>query len=89
MEKMTIEQELRADNPNAPASRIQLAADALAVYAEASANVRANGAIVTHPRTGAPMENPYLRIMQKTGDALQKTRGIKIDRVLALLRARA
>jgi len=37
-------------------------ADAFLIYREAAENVRANGSIVLHPRTAAPLENPYLRV---------------------------
>lgn len=31
-------------------------------FVEAEDNILRNGNIVAHPRTGAPMENPYLRV---------------------------
>lgn len=31
-------------------------------YLEAQDNIDRNGNIVAHPRTGAPMENPYLKV---------------------------
>jgi len=31
-------------------------------YVEAQENIDRNGNIVAHPRTGAPMENPYLKV---------------------------
>lgn len=31
-------------------------------YLEAQENIDRNGNIVAHPRTGAPMENPYLKV---------------------------
>ncbi len=37
-------------------------ADAYLTYQEAADNITPNGAIVAHPRTGAPLVNPNLRI---------------------------
>lgn len=37
-------------------------ADALISYRKASENIENNGEIVKHPRTGNPMENPYLKV---------------------------
>ena len=79
--------ELQADNPQHRAIDVGVFADALEIYREASANIRANGAIVSHPRTGAPIENPYLRVQTAKGAVLAKMRGIKCDRVIELLDA--
>jgi phage terminase small subunit len=90
VEKINIADELRRDNaanPRATGTRLALITDAIEVYAEASANVIANGAIVSHPRTGAPMENPYLAIMQKQAKVIAAQKGVWIDRVMGLLRA--
>lgn len=32
---------------------------------EAELNIRQNGTICAHPRTGAPLENPYLRVREQ------------------------
>lgn len=77
--------ELRKDNPTKRSIDLQVFADALSVYKEAAQNVRANGAIVSHPRTGAPIENPYLKIQTAKGAVLAKMASIKSDRVLTLL----
>ena len=36
--------------------------DAKKTYEKAQKNIEENGEIVTHPRTGAPMENPFLKV---------------------------
>lgn len=77
--------ELREDNPSKRSIDLRVFADALSVYEEAARNVRANGAIVSHPRTGAPIENPYLKIQTAKGAVLAKMVTIKSDRVLKLL----
>jgi hypothetical protein len=58
---------LRKDNPDARTADLVVFADALKLYAEAAANVRALGAVVGHPRTGAPLENPYLKVLGSQG----------------------
>ena len=40
----------------------QLYASTLTEYVEAMANIQKLGAVVANPRTGAPMDNPYLRV---------------------------
>ena len=85
MGKVDILAELRADNPKARTVDLQVFADALTVYSEAAKNVREHGAIVTHPRTGAPIENPYLKIQTAKGAALVKMNRIKSDRLMGLL----
>lgn len=54
-------------------------ADSFLEYREASRNIQKNGAIVAHPRTGNPIENPYLKIRDKARDALQKMRVTKAE----------
>ena len=76
--------ELRADNRTVPAMTLEVFANALRIYLEASRNVREHGAVVAHPRTGAPMDNPYLKIQTAQGQTLVKLSRIKSDRVLAL-----
>lgn len=79
--------ELTKDNPRASKIDIQIFADALRTYHEASLNVAKNGAICSHPRTGAPIENPYLKIRAQQVGILTKMRQIKSDRVHQLLQA--
>ena len=79
--------ELRADNPKASGIDIEICANALRIYYEAAANVRANGAICSHPRTGTPMDNPYLKVMSSQAAILSKCSRMKTDRVLTLLGA--
>ena len=51
-------------------------ADAYLEYREASANISANGAMVLHPRTANPIENPYLVIRDRALAKLQKMRDV-------------
>lgn len=77
--------ELRKDNPSEQIITLKVYGDALTTYLEAAANIATNGAVCFHPRTGAPIENPYLKIRTVTGVILGKMRYIKSDQVLKLL----
>lgn len=54
-------------------------ADAFLEYREASANIATQGAMVLHPRTANPIENPYLKIRDRALQKLRSLRGIKAD----------
>ncbi len=62
---------LRAANPNARLALVHLYADAFAEYSEAMDNIGKNGTVVQHPRTGAPIDNPYLRVRDGAAKALK------------------
>jgi len=61
-----------------PEDLASLYADAWAEFVEAVANVERNGAVCAHPRTGAPIENPYLRVRDRAFERLLKLRR-KVD----------
>lgn len=48
-------------------------ADAFLEYRESSRNISEHGAIVQHPRTSNPIENPYLPVRDR---ALRKLQGM-------------
>ena len=54
-------------------------ADVFLEYREASANIREHGAMVLHPRTANPIENPYLTIRDRALAQLRRMRGVKAD----------
>lgn len=85
MGEIDIAAELRIDNPKSREMDLRIYADAMRTYSEAALNVATNGAICSHPRTGSPIENPYLKIQAQQGAILTKMRAIKSDRVAALL----
>lgn len=85
MGEINVLAELRKDNAGKKDTDLQIYADAMRIYAEASKNVKENGAICAHPRTGTPLENPYLKVMGAQGKILSAMRHIKGDRVMALL----
>lgn len=49
-------------------------ADAFQEYQRATANIQEHGVIISHPRTGNPVDNPYLRIRDR---ALKKLRAMR------------
>jgi len=71
---------LRLLNPKRREAEIVIYADALADYHEAQANIHLNGAIVFHPRTGAPIDNPYLRIRDRAAGVIRSL-GLRADPV--------
>ena len=61
----TVVEILQALNPRALPAEVAIYADAFAEYASAQSNIAEHGAVVFHPKTGAPIENPYLPIRDK------------------------
>jgi len=78
-------EELRKDNAHKRLIDLRVFADALLLYRAAAKHVREHGAIVAHPRTGAPMENPYLKVQSTQGIVLAKMGKMRSDRVVSLL----
>jgi phage terminase small subunit len=60
----------------AAADRAAQYADVFMTYREAQRNIDQNGAVVAHPRTGAPLENPYLKIRDRALTQLRRLRGV-------------
>jgi phage terminase small subunit len=61
---------LEEQNRSASREKIIMYADAYMDYMEAQRNIKENGALVTHPKTGAPFDNPYLKIRQQMATAI-------------------
>jgi phage terminase small subunit len=57
-------------------------ADCFVQYRAASANLHAHGAIVMHPRTSNPIENPFLKVRDSALRALQSMRTVRGVEVL-------
>ena len=53
---------------------IVMYADAFEEYRAAQANIAANGSIVTHPKTGGPISNPYLAVRDRAAKTLREMR---------------
>ncbi len=54
-------------------------ADVYLEYREATCNIQEHGTIVSHPRTGNPIENPYLSIRYRALRKLMSIRGVNSD----------
>lgn len=72
MVRLLIEHKVRIDLAN-------LYADTFMEYMKATRNVDEYGIIIKHPRTGNPIENPYLVIRDRALKKLQSMRSIKAD----------
>lgn len=68
---------LAEENPRAPVGDREAYAHLLVSYFEASVSVMVLGAIVAHPRTAAPMENPHLKVRTASLSAMQKLRRVR------------
>lgn len=64
---------------NAPtrAPDIAMYAASFISYLEADDNINRNGSIVAHPRTGSPMENPYLKVRAAAMKEMQSNGRLK------------
>ena len=63
---------LRCLNPDTTSDRLVMYADAYMDYQQAAANIREHGAVVAHPKTGAPFDTPYLKVRGQMLATLQK-----------------
>lgn len=61
-------------NPAMGRDKLTIYVDAMIQYREATENIEKNGAICVHPRTGAPLENPYLKVRASAAATLAKFR---------------
>lgn len=53
---------------------MRIYAGAYVTYREAETNIAERGAINSHPRTGSPLENPYLKVRSGAAATLKKIR---------------
>jgi len=81
MTNETIRDLIRKDNPQGSAATIEMYVHQFATYIEAEENIQQNGVIVSHPRTGQPIENPYLKIRTTAQQSMQKTRMLKVNKL--------
>lgn len=68
---------LQADNPRASVAEVSMYADNFLNYLKGSENIAAIGAVVTHPRTMAPMPNPYLPVVAAAGRTMRELKRVK------------
>ncbi len=65
---------LRELNPRATPMVLAMYADAFEEYRAAQANISAHGSIVSHPKTGAPIANPYCVVRDRAAKTLRDLR---------------
>lgn len=63
---------LRTENPRGRPDDITMYADAFVAYRESSENIAEHGNIVAHPRTGSPIENPYIKVRVQASNVIRK-----------------
>lgn len=68
---------LKRDNPHAGSDAVSMYADCFMDYKEAADNIAKNGNIVAHPRTGSPIENPYIKVKSSAMNQLRKITRVK------------
>jgi hypothetical protein len=79
---------IKEENPAAKIADVEQYSHQLLTYFEASLSVLVLGAIVAHPRTAAPMENPHLKQRNQSMVAMQKLKKIrKTDETWAKIQA--
>jgi len=71
--------QLRRSNRSASMAHLVAYATAWIEYEDADVNIRENGTIVYHPKTGAPINNPYMGIRDGAERRMTKIRGINAD----------
>ena len=84
MGQMTREEALSAltrDNPKVKAADLAMYADAFVEYQAAQKNISEHGSIVFHPRTGAPIDNPFVRVRDRAGALMRRMRVVKADAI--------
>lgn len=86
MDKIKIIDLLRSENKRANEIDLEVMANAILIYTEASNNIAKNGSIVLHPRTGSPIENPYLKVQYQQSSILLKYRHIKSNSAMQYFR---
>ena len=66
------------DNPALRVDFATIYADAIIDYLAASEHIRDNGSVVLHPRTGAPIDNPYLRVRVSAIAQMAAAKGVRV-----------
>lgn len=79
---------LRALNPRISETDLAIFSASFAEYQTAAANIEKNGTIVFHPKTGAPIPNPYLPIRDAAAKRLREIR-IQVGELWTIARSRA
>ena len=72
---------LAEDNPRAGRGDLVMYAAAYLEWQYAAANIAEHGTIVAHPRTAAPIENPYVKVRASAMATMAKVRLRQTDRL--------
>ena len=72
---------LTRDNPKVKAADLVMYADAFVEYQAAQKNIGEHGSIVFHPRTGSPIDNPYVRARDRAGALMRRMKIVKADAI--------
>lgn len=73
----TIRELIILENPAARVVDVEQYAHQMLSYVEASESILRLGTITAHPRTAAPMENPYLKVRASSLAAMNRLKRIK------------
>ena len=68
---------IQAENRGVSLGDATIYADAFLAYQTAQANILEHGEIVAHPRTGAPIDNPYCATRARAAKAMQSCSKVK------------
>lgn len=87
MGKITREEALAILMAENPSRRhvVEMYLGHLFTYLEAQDNIERNGAIVAHPRTGTPIENPYLKVRSEAMKDMRKLALKGLDKLWAAI----
>jgi len=78
---------LRALNPRTSETELAIFAVSFAEYQAAAVNIEKHGPIVFHPRTGAPIANPYIPIRDNAAKTMRSIR-VKVGELWQLAEQR-
>jgi phage terminase small subunit len=72
---------LREDNKGASVAELTMYAEAFCQWTDATENIRKQGTICASPRTGQPMDNPYLKVQTRAAAEMRAIEDLKTDRL--------
>ena len=82
MDRNRVRQLIEEENPGSKIDDVELYCHQFLTYIEAAQNVLTNGTIVAHPRTAAPMENPYVKVRAAALGAMKRIKRLrKLDKL--------
>lgn len=85
MDRADMRQILRRSSPLAKSHDIEQYLSAFEAWHQADAHIRENGPISVHPRTGAPFDNPYVAVRDRSYKTMAGCRAVLADALWAAL----